>query len=343
MIWLTWRQFRSQAFVTTAVLVVIAVALAVTGPHLASLYSNSGLAACTAKCSTQASSFFGNVTGSSTELIFYIGIFLLYAAPALIGIFWGAPLISRELEAGTFRLAWSQSVTRRRWVSIKVGLIGLAAMATAGLLSLMITLWSGPLYQAAHKAAGGNNMSISRFAPPLFGANGIAPIGYASFAFALGVTAGVLVRRMLPAMALTLAVFTAVQLLMTGAIRPHLLPASTAIEPLSAVTFNGMGDTNNGHLILTLGTVNAMPDAWIIAAQPVDLAGQPAPTAPSPCISMTNAFLQCLASHGIRLRVSYQPASRYWALQWLEAGIFVILAAGLGALCYWKIAIRHDP
>ena len=53
-------------------------------------------------------------------------------APALIGIFWGAPLVTRELEAGTFRLAWNQSVTRARWMAVKLGLIGLAAMATAG-------------------------------------------------------------------------------------------------------------------------------------------------------------------------------------------------------------------
>ena len=41
--------------------------------------------------------------------------------PALIGAFWGAPLITREFEAGTFRLAWNQSVTRARWLAIKLG------------------------------------------------------------------------------------------------------------------------------------------------------------------------------------------------------------------------------
>src|SRR5262245_61344176 len=103
MIWLTWRQFRAQAIVASAALVAVAIALAVTGPHLASLFYSSGLATCRADCGTDAGNFINQVTGSGTELIFYGGIFLVYAVPALIGLFWGAPLVTRELESGTFR------------------------------------------------------------------------------------------------------------------------------------------------------------------------------------------------------------------------------------------------
>jgi len=337
MLWLTWRQFRAQAIVASAALVAVAIALAVTGPHLASLFDSNGLPTCRVGCGVDASNFINQVKGSGTELVFYGGILLMYAVPALIGLFWGAPLVTRELESGTFRLAWNQSVTRTRWIAVKLGLIGLAAMATAGLLSLMISLWSGPLYQAAQKAGGSDELSISRFAPPLFGANGVAPIGYAAFAFVLGVTVGVLLRRLVPAMAITLALFAAVQLLMISAVRPHLIPASSAIEPLSAVTFNGEGETDNGHLLLDLGTINRMPGAWIVNARPVNSAGQLAATVPQPCASMTNTWLQCLASHGVRIQVSYQPTSRYWAFQWLETGTFVTLAAGLGALCYSRV------
>ena len=337
MIWLTWRQLRSQAIVAAAALATMAVVLAVTGASLASLYRTSGLDACNANCAAQASNFFGSVKGGATELIFYIGIFLLYASPALIGMFWGAPLVSRELEAGTFRLAWSQSVTRTRWLAIKLGLGALGAMAAAGLLSLMISLWSEPLYHAAQKAGGNNVLSISRFSPPLFGANGIVPIGYAAFAFALGVAVGVLVRHMLPAMAITLVVFAAAQLVMIGAVRPHLIPPSITTVPLSAVTFNAEGESNNGQLFLKVATVNSMPDAWVVAARPVGSAGQPATMVPQACRSMAATFTQCLGSHGVSIQVRYQPPSRYWALQWLETALYLILAAGLGALCYWRI------
>jgi len=224
MIWLTWRQFRAQAWVASAVLAVIAVALGITGVHLAHLFDTSGVATCQAHsdCTTLATSFMNQVKASPTYKALYDGgTVILYVAPALIGIFWGAPLVTREVETGTFRLAWNQSVTRTRWLAAKLGLIGLAAMATAGLLSLMITWWASPIDRALGLPAGRNGPGgVNRFAPLLFGARGITPIGYAAFAFALGVTAGVLIRRILPAMAITLAVFAAVQIIVPNWVRP---------------------------------------------------------------------------------------------------------------------------
>src|SRR6516225_2984683 len=99
MIWLTWRQFRAQAIVACTALIALAIALAVTGQHLASLFDNSGLATCRAGCGTDAGKFINKVTGSGTALIFYGSIVLVYAVPALIGLFWGAPLVTRELES----------------------------------------------------------------------------------------------------------------------------------------------------------------------------------------------------------------------------------------------------
>ena len=163
MIWLAWRQFRAQAIVASAALVAVAMALLGTGPHLVSLFDSSGLATCQSGCGTDAGNFINQVKGSTTELIFYGGVFLVYAVPALIGLFWGAPLVAREFEAGTFRLAWSQSVTRARWIAVKLGLICLAGMATAGLLSLMTAWWGqpalpgrpeGPAELAQHQPAG---------------------------------------------------------------------------------------------------------------------------------------------------------------------------------------------
>ncbi len=91
--------------------------------------------------------FMAELTGHDVVL-YLLGVAVLYVVPALIGIFWGAPLVARELETGTFRLAWNQSVTRTRWLAVKLGLIGLASMAAAGLFSLMVTWWSSPIDQA---------------------------------------------------------------------------------------------------------------------------------------------------------------------------------------------------
>jgi hypothetical protein len=340
MIWLTWRQFRAQAIVAGAALVAVAVALGVTRSNVVSMFDSSGLATCRSGCGTDAGNFINQVKGSGTELIFYGGILLVYAVPALIGLFWGAPLVTREFEAGTFRLAWNQSVTRNRWIAVKLGAIGLAAMVVAGLLSLMTSWWASPLYQAAQKASS-DPLSITKLAPALFGATGIVPVGYAAFGFALGVTAGVLIRRTLPAMAITLAIFAVIQIFWPVVVRAHLIAPAHAIQPLNAVNWSGTGDTDGGHLILQPGTISGYPPGtWFTASQPVDAAGRPVTMAPPACVSrniVANNFLPCLQSHGVRLAVSYQPASRYWAFQWLETGIFLILAAGLGTLCYWRV------
>jgi ABC-2 family transporter protein len=336
MIWLTWRQFRPQAIVAGVALAAVAVTLAVTGPHLAALYNDNGLGSCAADCGSRVTSFIDQVRGSASEDIFYGGIFLVYVVPTLVGLFWGAPLVTREIESGTFRLAWNQSVMRRRWVATKLGLVGLASMAAAGLLSLMMSWWASPLYRAAQQATG-NSLSISRLAPSLFGATGVAPIGYAALAFALGVTAGLLVRRTIAAMAITLAVFVAIQVLWPIFVRPHLIAPAHTVQALNAVTWNGTGDVNQGHLILVPGSVGGLPPGtWITGSQPVNSAGTPVTMAPPACVSASN-FVQCLQNHGVRMEFTYQAADRYWDFQWLETGIFLVLAAGLGGVCYWRV------
>ena len=135
---------------------------------------------------------------------------VIEVVPALIGLFWGAPLVARELETGTYRLAWTQ-VTRTRWMATKLGLLGLTSMAVAGVLSLMVTWWSSPL----------DRVRMTPFMS--FDQRDLVPIGYAAFAFVLGATVGVLIRRTLPAMATALGGFVAARLVVAHFGRPHLV------------------------------------------------------------------------------------------------------------------------
>jgi hypothetical protein len=347
MMWLTWRQFRGQAIVAAAALAVVAIALAVTGPHLAGLFASSGLAACQAHgdCGTLITSFMEQVKASTPDgLIFGLCIGLLLAAPALIGVFWGAPLVTREIEAGTFRLAWNQSVTRTRWLAVKLGLIGLASMAVTGLLSLMVSWWASPLDQVTGLSAGRDGTpGFDRFAPVLFASRGVAPIGYAAFAFVLGVTVGVLIRRTVPAMAVTLAAFAAIQIITPLWIRPHFSPPLHAVTALNPATINFMNTSANGRFI-KVGAAVDLPGAWVLANQTLTSGGHvftgPAPAA---CMSNTAPFSECQAALGrldLRQLVTYQPASRYWAFQWYEAGVFLVLAGALSAGCAWVIRRR---
>jgi hypothetical protein len=347
MMWLTWRQFRAQAITGAAALAVLTIALAVTGPHLAHLYGSSGLAACQAhgNCGSLVTAFMDEVKSSTPdELIFILCIAVLLAAPALIGVFWGAPLVTREIEAGTFRLAWNQSVTRARWLAVKLGLIGLASMATVALLSLMVTWWASPLDRASALPAGRDGTpAFNRFAPLLFASRGIAPIAYALFAFVLGVTVGVLIRRTVPAMAVTLAIFAAVQITMPLLIRPHLVPPAHASSAFNPATLDSLTSGGNRGGLKVTNAVH-LPGAWVLSNQTVTSAGHeviwPAPAA---CEKSTMPFSECTAALGrlgLRQVVTYQPASRYWVFQGYETAIFVVLAVALGGCCAWQIRRR---
>jgi hypothetical protein len=348
MIWLTWRQFRAPAAMTAAALAALVAILALTGPGLADDYS-SGIAACTSQggdCSNFVGQFFRDHR-DAFEAVTSVVLVL----PALIGLFWGAPLIARELEAGTHRLVWNQSVTRTRWLAVKLGLLGLAAIAAAGLGSLAVEWWSNPL----DKAAGAE---FPRMEPLLFGTRGVVPIAYAALAFALGVTVGMLVRRTLAAMAITLALFVAVQVGMPQVVRPHLIPPTrSTIDPTpSSLTTFSFGPDG-------LQLSATLPDdtgAWVLSNQMVDASGHPvaripsnsslSPTSkpcalrdqPSPSGGPGEEIAPCLAEVkrlGYRQRVTYQPSSRFWPLQWYETGIYTALTLGLAGFCFWWL--RH--
>ncbi len=341
MTWMSWRQFRGQAITAGAILLVLAIALGITGPGLASQYNSAGLNACHLICAQDATSFLNALRGSSYQYVFYAGIVVMYATPALIGLFWGAPLIARELETGTYRLAWNQSVTRIRWTLVKLGFGGLASVAVAGLLSMMITWWASPIDTAG--AYSGSGVMGNRMEPLMFAARGIAPLGYAAFAFALGVTLGVLLRRTLPAMALTLLLFAAVQFVMPTLIRPHLLPPDQATAPLNPNNAALMM-VQNGYMTVQ-GNPGVPPGAWLLSNTTVTPAGHvfhgPATAACTSPSSPQQACNSWLASKHLRTVVTYQPASRFWPLQWTEAGIYLAASAGLGGICIWRIRRRR--
>lgn len=343
MIWLTWRQFRAQAWVASAALAVIAVALAISGVRLAHLYDASGIAACQAHgdCGTVVTAFLNQAKAGIYGVLFYGGAVVVYAAPAIIGIFWGAPLVTREIEAGTFRLAWNQSVTRTRWTAVKLGLIGLAAMATAGLLSLMITWWASPIDDALGLPAGRNGPGgVNHLTPLLFGARGITPVGYAAFAFALGVSLGVFIRRTVPAMAATLAIFTGALVTMSLWIRPHLITPLRVTSALNTANIDQI--LGKGHDQLAVGASVNLPGAWVLSNQSITANGHA--TIPATQACQSGSVQQCIAYVGrfhLRQVVTYQPASRYWAFQWYETAIFLGLALALAGACYWWIRRRR--
>ena len=350
MIWLTWRQFRAQAVTAAAALAAFAILLAATSPRLASLYAASGLSGChPARCADLASSWLTQLNIGHTYFMLYaFTIAVILLAPAVTGLFWGAPLIAGELESGTAALAWNQSVTRTRWLAAKLAVGGMAAIAVTEGLSLMQAWWAAPIGRAVGLGATGTFFAMSRFNALAFASHGITPLGYAAFGYALGVTAGALTRRAVPAMAVTLAIFAAAQIAMPLWIRPNLLPAEHAVvsvTSLRTITLQGGGGPHSSQFHLGTENLPGQPGAWILSAGTVNAAGQATASAPAPCTTRqseesTHAFIECLASQGIRESVAYQPASRYWAFQWTETAIYLAVALALSGYCFWRLSRR---
>lgn len=340
MLWLTWRQFRTQALTAAALLAVFTIGLVITGVEVRNRFTAAGIAGCHAHhtCEQLATGYINQLRASGPyDLLFNLGIGVLYVVPALIGLFWGAPLIARELETGTYRVAWNQSVTRNQWLAAKLGLVGLAAMVTVGLFSVLISWWASPIDQALSLAGPNAAIGLDRLDPTLFGARGIAPVGYAAFALVLGVTFGVLIRRTLPAMAATLAVFVGVQVAWPTWIRAHLISPSVARRAISPLDLDEFIISN--HSTVTVVGAWQPQGGWVLSNQTITPAGQVF-TGPATRACLSGTQKQCnawLASKDLRQLVTFQPGSRFWALQWYETAIFVLLALVLAGFCAWRI------
>jgi hypothetical protein len=340
MIRLSWIQFRAQAVTAAAALAAFAILLAVTGPHLASLYAASGITGCHGgSCVAAPVAFLNRLQATSPyPVVYLLGLGIILVAPAVIGIFWGAPLIARELETGTYQLAWTQSITRARWLVVKLALAGLAAMVLTEALSLIYAWWADPIVKATDLGGSTSLFSGGRFSSVTFATHGIVPLGYAAFAFTLGTAAGALIRRTVPAMAITLAIFAAAQIAMPTGVRPHLIPPDHTVAAIESV------DLDFGSLTATV--VPGRPGAWILSSGAINAARQPVSSLPAACQAAFSGTKPtspgpCMESRGIREAITYEPASRYWPLQWTETGIFLALALGLAGFCFWWLGRRR--
>ena len=327
MTWLTWRQSRVSAMSVLAGLIAIGVILAITGPRLV-----------------------GRTDYSDQDVLFTGTILAMYLLPAVVGVFWGVPLITREFETGTHSLVWNQSVTRKRWLATKLGLGVLAAMVAAGLLSLAVTWWAVPIDSLVSSKV--DAAMPSRMSPVVFAARGIAPIGYAAFSFVLGVAVGLVLRRTVAAMAVTLVVFAAVMVAVPVFLRPYVLPAvqeSVSISESTVTTMNG----NESGAIVEIQVSNPA-GAWVLANETVDPTGKvvkplpdftqncmptPSRQGPPPDHSTVAKCLAQLQNNGYRQHLTYLPDSLFWPLQWLESAFFLALSALLAWFCFRRL--RH--
>ena len=330
MIWFTWRQFRTQTWIIVAALAALGVVLVITARSIADAYTGAGLAGCGSDCTNAIDIFLREVRAGTSGSIYDLATVTMYVVPALIGVFWGAPLIARELEAGTHRLAWNQSVTRARWLATKLAIVGAATASTVGLLSWAVTAWASRIDDATGDL----------ILPGTYGARGIVPVGYALFAFTVGVTLGMLIRRSIAAMAATLAVYAAAVVSMEESIRERLVSASHLIRPLDLSSLDTLLINDLDNSMEVLGGTD-LSGAWVLSNRTITTTGEvfTGPADPQYCGPQAQLGQQAceewVDSLGLRQELTYHPADHFWPLQWAEAGIFIAFAVLLAGFCFW--------
>ena len=313
MIWLSWRQQRTETVLSAAVVVLLAALFVPTGLHLASFYDHHGVAHClagkTLACG-QTLAAFGNVAGVLRSLTPWMTLL-----PGLIGVALAAPIIL-DLEGGTYRLAWTQSLTRSRWIATRFSVAVITALAAAGLLSFLFTWYRRPLDHV-----------FGRFDGTAFDLEGTVSLGYVLFALGLGLAVGVVWRRTATAVIASFLAYVASRLFVDGWLRQRF------ITPLSATWSGNAGGPN-------------LNNDWVLSSGISDRAGhlfagnfgilQSCGRVGANGVKMVNG--NCLARHGAGYNHAvWQPASRFWEFQGIETALFAGVGLLLIAFAAWRL------
>ncbi len=331
MAWVTWRQHRIALGGVAVFLGALGVWLWIAGIQLHHAY-----AAAIACHPTSSASCQNLITSFQSTNVILKGGFVLQPVPALIGAFVGPLVLAREFETGTFRYAWTQGFGRWRWAVAKLVALGVGVASLAGAFSVLLSWYYQP-YVAAQNAP--NVTGASPLSAGLFDLRPVAFAGWALAAFAIGVLAGMIIRRIVPAIVATLAVYAALALLTANVLRQHYLPSLVA-----------KGSNLPGAAWITSEWWTKGGKAAFGARPPLSLLPQ---LCPSSFVASGNGGIhsgilgsgslsptQCLLQHGYTEWADYQPISHFWPFQWIEGGWLLALSVLLMAVTVWLVRCR---
>jgi hypothetical protein len=287
-------------------------------------------------CGDLSSSLFTSRIDGLIKIAVVLGTFAL---PVLFGIFVGSSLLSKEYEEGTNKLVWTQGVSRRKWLTVKLVWVLAFALLYGLALALLATWWSRTLNTLAHY----------RFVQGHFETQGLMPVAYSLFFTAFGIMAGAWFRRTLLAMAITFGAFVLCMTSFAQWIRPHYQHPVTVVSVLGPNEIEGEVPT----------------DAWVLNRGITDKNGKMFDSfrpdnMPAQCRELTRNMQvadgsrvarlkasgqdpvdDCLNTAGYRQTATYQPSYRYWNFQRIEAGAYLGMAAITIAVTYWLV-IKRD-
>lgn len=324
LVWVVWRRYRFTLAVTAGILAVLAADLVITGMRARSAYA--AITACTPTNSAQCRFGFDNFHGTYAQ-VGLVGVILVFL-PGLVGAFAGAPILARELETGTFRYTWTQGVGRIRWAIAVLlpGAVGVAAII--GAFGVLVSWQQQPLLDSG---------MAQRMHSTNFSVTGIACAGWGLLGFGLGVLAGLLWRRVLPALVTAFAAWFGAAFLAADVLRPSYLTALTTTSlSLSGNDLPVSQWWTKGGVTVTDAQINT---ALQVVGVQMDNSGGNVQAAPSSGGTSIDP-VQYLLQHGYLQVTSYQPDSRFWTFQWIEFGWLTALTLlALGATM-WLLRSR---
>jgi len=342
--WFVWRQHRKQFLIFGILLAAFAALLIPTGNHYWHAYqqalTNCAQHPAVYNCSDLTDTLF---VGPSDGLIRIAEVLGTFGLPLLLGLFVGSPLLAKEYEEGTNKLAWTQSVSRRKWLTIKLAWVVGFALLYGIVLTLLATWWSHTL----------NTVALNRFVQGHFETQGLMPIAYSVFLTAVGFMASAWFRKTLLALAITFGVFVLCTASFANWIRPHYMTPVTVTAHMGPGTLDGKIPTNG---------------VWVLSRDIVDKNGKAIgdifPSAPPACQQIIrqaevrgnghggirvkavpspnggDPIDDCLNKAGYHQVAKYQPAYRYWDFQRIEAGIYLGMTALAAGATYWFVLKR---
>ncbi len=325
-----WRQHRFALVGVAALLSVVAVYLWIAGSMLHRDYAVA--VAChpvgSPACQDAVNTFNGLDNFLSSGLI-------LQVLPVLIGAFVGAPLLAREMETGTFRYTWTQGFGRRRWTLAKLVALGLAVTVAAELFSLLVAWYYQPYFNTGNYAL--TLIEVSPFNSGLFDLGRVTFAGWTLAAFAIGALAGMLIRRVVAAIAATLAVYAGLAFAVGGFLRAHYL------TPLVTTMLQLPGSAWVLGQWWTKGGVTLSQATMVQVIDPIFARKIPAVAPDDVYLFKQGALastMQYLTQHGYTYWTRYQPSSRLWPFQWIEGGWLLALSLLLIAATVWLVRRR---
>jgi hypothetical protein len=310
-IWVSWRQQRTETLIAAAILAVLAAVLVPTGVGMAHAFDRDGLAACLGASPSQ-----GCGSAIQTFLSRYQALDNLASwftlVPGLIGVLLAASFVL-ELENGTYRLAWTQSVTRRRWIVTRLSTCIGAAIVAAIAMTALVTWWRTPIVDLNGRMDSG-----------VFDFEGTVTGGYVLFALGLALAIGAVWRRTVPALIVAFIGYVAARVFVDTWLRQRFQ------TPVSVTWLRSASEPQPASL----------RHAWVLEQYPSDKHGRFVDVLAGACGRGTGSVRaidkSCVIQHGPGyIHAVFQPASRFWVFQGIETSLFAGVAIVLIGFAAW--------